>query len=898
MASNQESGGLQHSTGLSADAFLSVHPSVVFKLGADLITDDVQAITELVKNSYDAGSKYCNVLVETRELVPLRPETATPDGAPVEEEHVQGFIRIQDGGSGMRRQDIVEGWLTVSASRKGALKARLKSSGSPDRTPLGDKGLGRLGAQRLGRSLVLRTVPELQPGEVRADAPAHQVTMVWHDFEQVDSLMRVPIRIEQIEARDEEHGSIIEIRGLRDLDTWRGQGDEDSDLALQREFGTMISPYDQAEGFVVNFQVDDTPIDLRERARAVLKGSTLSYALDYAEGRLAVGVGLSTSYLRPVTGAQAISDFDSLVTRDNGYAFLTWLIKSKPGGADDLNIEPGDDLRFVRASTTVSIEDLEPERLPVRPVSARGQSESAEPADGELDDTNPEDEAAEAESVGPIADPGPFRGQIDQVILRHDPTDPTKRLFASRDEYSEFVKSLRGVRVYRDGFGIRVGADWINLASQWSSGRSWYTLRPDNTLGHIDLSARHNDLLEETTNREAFRETPAYRNFMRLLAAWLSYGARVQEFVRRGYNEYKASMLMEEAELPPSMAPEAVVGRLQQQAARVETTADSLSGARVRVDGLTQARERIEVQARKVEDSLFTDDNDAAPFSRASAEIATAQSEASEALALAEAQVEEFRKQRALLDVVAEQVRAQEERLQEVWETVALGLVAETLSHEVLNLTQRLRGRSAQILTYLAAQEDADRRLWAFAEEVRSIGSSLSKQVSRLDPSLRYVRDRRDDVRVGAFAADLADYYQERWSDELIDIVVDVVQDFTLRINQGRLQQVLDNLMLNSHYWVGRGVRGGSQPRGRVVVTVNNPTVSITDNGPGIDPSLEHILFDPFVTSKPGRQGRGLGLYIVRQLLEADGATIALASDRNDEGRLTTFVVDFSRTDS
>lgn len=44
---------------------LEVHPSVVFKLGADLITDDMQALIELIKNSYDADATYVRVYIDT-----------------------------------------------------------------------------------------------------------------------------------------------------------------------------------------------------------------------------------------------------------------------------------------------------------------------------------------------------------------------------------------------------------------------------------------------------------------------------------------------------------------------------------------------------------------------------------------------------------------------------------------------------------------------------------------------------------------------------------------------------------------------------------------------------------------------------------------------------------------
>lgn len=428
-------------------AFLSVHPSVVFKLGADLITDDIQALVELVKNSYDAESPYCNVTIDTDAAVFLR-------GPGSEKDPARGVIRIEDAGIGMRRQDIIDGWLTVSASKKGALKRELKASKSLRRAPLGDKGLGRLGAQRLGRSLVLTTYPKLNPGETRDEVPAHRVTIVWSDFDNVNSLQAVPIRLEVIDAPEGRVGSTIEILGLSDRSTWAAQTAESS-VDLEREFGTMLSPYDSQNGFVVNVRINGETIDLRERAREVLDRSTLSYNLDYDNQILRVGVAVAASYLRPATGAQDIADFDALVGEDNGFSFLNWLEENQSGAVRDLGIRGGDDQRFLVASTEIALDDVDPER--------DWGDEAGSPIDAST-------ESDRREATRPIADPGPFNGRVDQVILRYD---PTRGLFDSRAEYSDFVKTLSGVRIYRDGFGVRVNPDWINLASQWSSGRSW-----------------------------------------------------------------------------------------------------------------------------------------------------------------------------------------------------------------------------------------------------------------------------------------------------------------------------------------------------------------------------------------------------------------------------------------
>ena len=63
------------------------------------------------------------------------------------------------------------------------------------RTPLGDKGLGRLGAQRLGDQLYLSTTYRSENQE--SVAPLN-VVMNWSDFAATESLSSVPIDVRQL----------------------------------------------------------------------------------------------------------------------------------------------------------------------------------------------------------------------------------------------------------------------------------------------------------------------------------------------------------------------------------------------------------------------------------------------------------------------------------------------------------------------------------------------------------------------------------------------------------------------------------------------------------------------------------------------------------------------------
>lgn len=58
-------------------------------------------------------------------------------------------------------------------------------------------------------------------------------------------------------------------------------------------------------------------------------------------------------------------------------------------------------------------------------------------------------------------------------------------------------------------------------------------------------------------------------------------------------------------------------------------------------------------------------------------------------------------------------------------------------------------------------------------------------------------------------------------------------------------------------------------------------TAEVEDSGPGVDPAIRRRLFEPLVTTKP--RGNGLGLTLVRRIVERHGGTVALHSRRDGE---------------
>lgn len=186
----------------------AIHPSVVFQLGESLISDVVQALVELVKNAYDADATYCKVTIATA--------AHPPDGSAFAK--ANGYILIDDDGTGMDENTIKDGWLTISNSAKRALKAQKKTT-ARGRTPLGDKGLGRLGTQRLGDNLEIFT-------RTKDDTEQRHLWFSWKSFRNQQHLKDVPIGEDERPSK-ERHGTHLVISDLHDATTWTGDAVDD-----------------------------------------------------------------------------------------------------------------------------------------------------------------------------------------------------------------------------------------------------------------------------------------------------------------------------------------------------------------------------------------------------------------------------------------------------------------------------------------------------------------------------------------------------------------------------------------------------------------------------------------------------------------------------------------------
>ena len=236
-------------------------------LGEQLIGSEKVGILELVKNAYDAGATACTVALDG---VPgLEPDAEIQANNPTLPGPV---ITISDNGSGMSRDDLVNGWLRPATPRRAQIKERLRveqlaadERGSRraydalveqlreahgGRLPLGEKGVGRLATHRLGRFLWLRTKTKEDPLE-------WELKIDWADFDQFGdapiNLDRVDLTLRHQPASADygkgASGTTICCYGGRAGYTWT----RDQILDVGRAISALRSPRNAPEDFNPSF---------------------------------------------------------------------------------------------------------------------------------------------------------------------------------------------------------------------------------------------------------------------------------------------------------------------------------------------------------------------------------------------------------------------------------------------------------------------------------------------------------------------------------------------------------------------------------------------------------------------------------------------------------------------
>jgi signal transduction histidine kinase len=403
-------------------------------LGDELIGDDRLAVFELVKNSYDADATVVDVTLNLKEE--------------------QSNIIVWDkDGNGMDENTILTKWMEIGTdSKRNQNKIRSKKF---DRLPLGEKGVGRLAVHKLGTKLIVNTKSE--------NNPEYKITIDWPSLiENANYIEDTKVDIEELlqpEFFKNGTGTRIKINSLNNKDWTRGEIRQ-----LKRLLTSLISPFDAASDFNVNFLVPGREKDLLDTLdrQDILESSLWKYTFTIDEQGL---FSYSYNYTPP-------SLFKELINKE-AFDDDIKLELIKPTKEESLARE-----KKIREKLLLNSEDLN--------------------------------------GIGPIT--GNFYVFLkDNKVLNAQGASQTIKTY---------LEEQSGIRVYRDGIRVfnygEPNDDWLGL----NAGRINSPGKKIDTgmvIAGIDLSLEESFGLREKTNREGFDDNSTFRLLKWIMASVIEH---------------------------------------------------------------------------------------------------------------------------------------------------------------------------------------------------------------------------------------------------------------------------------------------------------------------------------------------------------------------------------------
>ena len=207
----------------------AVTARVAMQLGRESISNSIIAISELVKNAYDADAE--RVQIRFAGL-----------------ESSQPLLVIEDDGNGMSQQQLRQRWMVIGTSNK----LLLPRSSRKKRALTGEKGLGRLGLDRLSEQTVVRTfcAEEERGTELVIDWSKYEVSdqrleSIKHQLYSIPKDVEDPITKSR---RTFQKGTQLVLYGLKDL--WTRAFLKD----LKKELTLLVSPFATIDDFSIDIE--------------------------------------------------------------------------------------------------------------------------------------------------------------------------------------------------------------------------------------------------------------------------------------------------------------------------------------------------------------------------------------------------------------------------------------------------------------------------------------------------------------------------------------------------------------------------------------------------------------------------------------------------------------------
>jgi len=224
--------------------------------------------------------------------------------------------------------------------------------------------------------------------------------------------------------------------------------------------------------------------------------------------------------------------------------------------------------------------------------------------------------------------------------------------------------------------------------------------------------------------------------------------------------------------------------------------------------------------------------------------------------------------------------RTFEDRIQKTENLAAVGLSIETASHDVMLLLGKAVEQQEALIKELMLGEEIDRdNLLSRLTLIRGTMSMVQTQMKDVQLLFPSTKSRTKNIDVRAVIEKVHNLYKRAFKENGISVEYDLTtRPLVVKTTDAVLLQVFINLFDNALYWL-KTVNGER----KILISLDGDQqrMIFADSGPGIKPDDINYIFEAFYSGK-GEEGRGLGLYIARQLLDRYDYSIDLAEFSKD----------------
>lgn len=822
---------------------LTASARLIMQLGEQLIEDELVALLELIKNAYDADANNVDVVIDT--------DTITPYGV--------GRIEIKDDGNGMIPSIVRNSFLRLSTS----FKEEEKSSIYYHRRVLGKKGIGRLSFQRLGNYITVETVPNIERFEETDLLKDEDVEFIkeyrkinididWSEFPIDMDFSDIIATVKYEKDVVASSGTKIVIQGIKNLNFW--DMDKKKEEKLKNELLNMMDPFQKnlnlkkSERFNVLLKINDVPYSaepIDESLLDELYDSKVSF--DFKDWKLHVKIERPLKYV--------MQRRNSIVNRmeDSGYEILRetqyekecedYLVNFK-----DLNKVYIDypKIKFTIEKTTFLSESL---------IS-------------KLVEKKEKGEITEEEYRKAIVDQYAYPGDFAGVIYARDKTNKeeidiilgkeglVKAKLNTLSDINKAWSSMQGVYVYRNGFRVLPYGrkDWIGFTEKSQTAAN-NIYKEHTVVGYLKLDGFTSEKLEEQTNRQGFIQDEYGKNFFMLIQNFLlniMFESDIK--FRDGFSrikEKKDGVVTDNGKI----IFERIADFEDEKNARMQDVKEQVEDLRIAISNKAMSANMPQKVVENLQDTIL-------------------QYEAVEKKAIDEKKQEIYLKSQQI------------EEIKDIVPLLGLGIIAESLTHEMNRIEQNIEDCARDTIK---CKTDTD-KIVKNQRNIITQTNFLKIQLAHMESTYRRNLEKQEEILLRDFLLDM--YVNEdspmsrKARRDGVDVLVEGA-NILIKANKGILTTIFDNIFLNSLYWV----QYSQQKKYIKFIVKQSGTIECFDSGCGVHPEIEDKLFEPFRFMK--ENGRGLGLFIVRELTENMNGRVWLSDERRD-GRRFKFVFDLS----